>query len=221
MSGTAKRQCWLVHGGRLNWDNLSGSWRSPQGHLDGMFSVTAACHMASWMNPKPTSADFCALCRPCCGTQEGSGGRNCSHHPCLICSYMYVNIFDGTFIYIDLGGSFIYISLRSSPNKSRITTVSILSGQGFEIYFFFLRKSSLWKYCFARDWVFPWGHQLHHCGRSELTAWNGLHSGDWLGRELPRRQIQPKLKIQLWRLGEIYFYEKHEHFLTDFSVVIF
>jgi len=42
-----------------------------------------------------------------------------------------------------------------------------------------------------------------------------------LRKGLPRKQVQPRLEIQLLRLWEIYFYEKHEHLLADVGAVIF
>lgn len=89
----AKWQCWLICGRRLNWDNWSRSCLCPgDRHKDTWMGCSAAPQWlqltARWISPTPTSVYFCVPCWPCCGTQEGSGGRKHSHLPCLICSHV-------------------------------------------------------------------------------------------------------------------------------------
>lgn len=103
----------------------------------------------------------------------------------------------GTFLYLPL-----YIPLlKESYHHSSF----LLCMQGFNILW---RKRDVWKYSLHGGWQFTWGQHLHNCSRSEPTAWRGLHSMEWLGVGLPRRQVQPKLKIWLWMLWEnTYFFK--------------
>lgn len=167
---TAKWQCWLICGSRLNWGNWSRSCLCRGGHHEDTWTGCSAAPewlqlTASWINPTTASVYFCALCCPCYGTQEGTGGRKCSPLPCLICSHVYVNIPISSF---DLS-----VHCSAFPSKeSRTPIILFLAVKQFEIL---QRTGSVWKYCLVWDCQLAWGHQLYHCVKSELTAWNGLH----------------------------------------------
>lgn len=75
------------------------------------------------------------------------------------------------YVTLTLARAFMFVALPSPPKRG--TYLFFFSAEKwFEIL---QRTGSLWKYRLVWDCQLAWGHHLCHCGRSELTAWSGLH----------------------------------------------
>lgn len=80
--------------------------------------------------------------------------------------------------------------LETSPPKMGHITTLVYCCAG---VWYSLEKRGYMKIACMGGWQFTWGQHLRNCRRSEPTAWHGLHSMEWLGMGLARRQVQLKL----------------------------